>query len=133
MQRFRPHLTARGLTEQQWRVIRALAEIEQLDVAELSEHCCIHSASLSRMLPKLAAEKLIARVHSREDQRRVLVSLTTRGRLMFSTLRSESEEIYRQLTDDLGAGRLGELYRVLDESIEALARGNKAVNTSVHD
>ena len=28
MQRFRPHLTANGMTDQQWRIIRALNEVE---------------------------------------------------------------------------------------------------------
>ena len=53
MARFRPHLKARDLSDQQWRIIRALSETDALAIAELSARCCIHPASLSRMLPAL--------------------------------------------------------------------------------
>jgi homoprotocatechuate degradation regulator HpaR len=133
MQRFRPHLTARGLTEQQWRIIRALAEIEALEIAVLGDHCCIHPASLSRMLPKLAADGLIARRGSRADQRRIIVSLTAKGRRQFTALSAESEAIYAQLARDLGTDRLAQLYTVLADSIEALAKGSAAGNTDTHE
>ncbi|HWM83325.1 MAG TPA: homoprotocatechuate degradation operon regulator HpaR [Pseudolabrys sp.] len=133
MQRFRPHLTARGLTEQQWRVIRALAEVETLEIAVLGEHCCIHPASLSRMLPKLAADGLVRRRSARADQRRVIVSLTARGRRLFAALSTESEAIYAQIARDLGAARLSQLYTVLADSIEALAKGGAAGNTGTHE
>jgi homoprotocatechuate degradation regulator HpaR len=133
MQRFRPHLKARGLTEQQWRVVRARAEVETLEIAALGERCCIHPASLSRMLPKLAAEGMIARRGDSNDQRRVIVSLTARGRRLFAALSAESEAIYAQLARDLGAERLTQLYAVLADSIEALAKGGAAGNTGTHE
>jgi len=133
MQRFRPHLTARGLTEQQWRVVRALAEVEALEIAALGEHCCIHPASLSRMLPKLAADGLIARRGHRADQRRVIVSLTARGRRLFAALSAESEAIYAQIARDLGTARLAQLYAVLAQSIGALAQDGAAGNTGTHE
>lgn len=133
MQRFRPHLTARGLTEQQWRVVRALAEVETLEIAALGEHCCIHPASLSRMLPKLAADGLIARRGHRADQRRIIVSLTARGRRLFAALSAESEAIYAQIARDLGTARLAQLYAVLAQSIEALAQDGAAGNTGTHE
>ena len=60
-QRFRFQNQAHGLTEQQWRVIRALAEAESLEIRALSAQCRIHAASLSRILPKLQRDGLIAR------------------------------------------------------------------------
>jgi DNA-binding MarR family transcriptional regulator len=44
------------MTDQQWRMIRALADAGARDICELSARCCIHPASLSRMLPRLAAD-----------------------------------------------------------------------------
>ncbi|MET0444367.1 MAG: homoprotocatechuate degradation operon regulator HpaR, partial [Pseudorhodoplanes sp.] len=41
MQRFRPHLTARGLTDQQWRIVRALNEVETIEIADLGRVCCL--------------------------------------------------------------------------------------------
>ena len=35
MARFRPHLNAHGVTDQQWRIIRALNETDGLEIADL--------------------------------------------------------------------------------------------------
>ena len=50
MQRFRPTLRDLGLTDQQGRIMRALAEVEWTDMMELAGRCCIHPASLSRIV-----------------------------------------------------------------------------------
>jgi homoprotocatechuate degradation regulator HpaR len=134
MQRFRPHLTARGLTDQQWRVIRALNEASDLDIVALGERCCIHPASLSRMLRRLERERLIARRINRKDQRRAAVSLTARGRKLFGTLAPESEDIYAQLERDIGREQLHDLYHVLGRMIDALAANGRTngVGTGGH-
>src|SRR6185436_14187583 len=64
MQRWRPFLHEGGLTDQQWRVMRALREVDSLEIVELGKRCCIHPASLSRILPNLAAEGVISRRHN---------------------------------------------------------------------
>ncbi|HYM29715.1 MAG TPA: homoprotocatechuate degradation operon regulator HpaR [Candidatus Cybelea sp.] len=120
MKRFRPHLHAHGLTDQQWRIIRALAETDSLEVLEISERCCIHAASLSRILPKLEKEGIIARRANSEDQRRVIVSLTQRGQRLFRRIAPESERIYAALASEIGIERLDDVYRLLDETISAL-------------
>ncbi len=42
MSRFRPMLRRHGLTEQQWRVIRALAAYQEIDASELQAVCFQH-------------------------------------------------------------------------------------------
>ena len=121
MARFRPHLAGHGLTEQQWRVIRALQETGEIDSAALADACCLHAASLSRILPHLESAGLVARRTSRSDQRRVIVSLTARGRRLFAEVAPESEAVYAALTREIGATRLEEVYRVLDALIATLA------------
>lgn len=123
MRRFRPHLLAQGLSDQQWRILRALVESERLEMGELAEQCQIHPASLSRMLPKLARAGWIARRNHKQDQRRVVVSITSAGRSLFRTVAPESEAIYAQLEREIGAHRLRDLYRLLDDLIERLPTG----------
>lgn len=122
MQRFRPHLTARGLTEQQWRIIRALNEVAELEIVELGKSCCLHAASLSRILPKLEADGLISRRSNRSDQRRVIVSLTAKGRRLFAAIAPQSEAIYAELARDIGPARLEQIYGLLDDVIGTLGR-----------
>jgi homoprotocatechuate degradation regulator HpaR len=120
MRRFRPHLLARGFSDQQWRIVRALADADSMEIGELAEECQIHPASLSRMLPKLARDGLIDRKNHKEDQRRVVVSITPRGRTLFRNVAPESENIYAAVERDFGAKKLRDLYRLLDELIETL-------------
>ncbi|HWV54731.1 homoprotocatechuate degradation operon regulator HpaR [Pseudorhodoplanes sp.] len=120
MQRFRPHLNANGLTDQQWRIIRALNEVDALDMAALGRACCLHTASLSRSLPNLEADGLISRKANKQDQRRVSLSLTAKGRRLFETVAPKSEEIYAQLAQEIGLERLEQVYDLLDEVIGIL-------------
>ncbi|MFZ5690435.1 MAG: homoprotocatechuate degradation operon regulator HpaR [Pseudomonadota bacterium] len=120
MQRFRPHLNANGLTDQQWRIIRALNEVEAMDIAALGRACCLHTASLSRILPNLEAEGFVARRAHPEDQRRVSVSLTAKGRRLFETVAPQSEAIYAQLAQEIGPRRMEQIYEQLDEIIGIL-------------
>ena len=126
MQRFRPHLREHGLTEQQWRVIRALIDVEAIEILDLSARVCIHAASLSRILPKLESDGLITRRPNMRDQRRVLVAIAPRGRKLYESVAPRSEEIYAGIAQDIGPERMQELYRVLDAMIDTLNPGNGA-------
>lgn len=127
MARFRPHLNARGLTDQQWRIIRALNEVEELEISELGERCCIHPASLSRILPNLEERGLMRRRAHDRDQRRIAVSLTGRGQRMFADIAPESEQIYASLAREIGSARLDGIYSALDEIIGILETRSRAV------
>ena len=113
MQRFRPHLRKHNVTEQQWRILRVLAEEKNVDMLALSVLCMIQPPSLSRTVPLLIKRGLVRRCNHGNDQRRVLVDLTPSGRALFRTMSAESEEIYAQLEMDIGKARMEELYEPL--------------------
>lgn len=120
MQRFRPHLHELGFTDQQGRIIRTLADVDWIDMLDLSRRCCIHPASLSRIIPRLDEKGIVRRRQSPDDARRVTVSLTKKGRATFDILSFESEVLYADLATELGAARLEELHRCLDALIDIL-------------
>jgi homoprotocatechuate degradation regulator HpaR len=130
MQRFRPHLNAHGLTDQQWRIVRALNEVEALDFAALGRACCLHTASLSRSLPNLEADGLISRRANKQDQRRVSVSLTAKGRQLFETVAPQSEAIYAQLAQEIGLQRMEQIYGLLDEVIGILDKPSRPLKSA---
>lgn len=113
MERFRAMLRDRGLTEQQWRVVRVLAEHESLEISQLATHSFLLPPSLSRILKFLASRRLIRRQAVDGDQRRVEVSLTQPGRRLFRQVAPASEAIYRELEQAFGEERLEELYELL--------------------
>ena len=78
-------------------------------------------ASLSRIIPKLAADGIVSRYHNLTDQRRVVVSLTPRGRDMVEDAIADGAQVYEQLAREVGAERLENACRVLEELIAHLA------------
>ncbi len=120
MRKFTPHLRAHGLSPQQWRVLRALEEVEELDATEISDRCTLLMPSLSRILQNLEGRGLIKRVTSPEDQRRSLVSITASGHALFDKIAPLSEERYHFITEKFGYGKLELLYELLDELIEKI-------------
>ncbi len=128
MRRFRPHLRRHGLTDQQWRILRALAEEDRIELLEISQRCLIQPPSLSRTVPALADRGLVRREDHPTDRRRALISLTDEGRELFEEMSAESARIYAQLTADIGGpAKLQEIYLVLEGLIEEV-EGGEAVD-----
>jgi homoprotocatechuate degradation regulator HpaR len=126
MQHFRPSLHAAGLTDQQGRILRVLAEAAELEMLELSARTCILPASLSRIVPSMGKKGLVRRRKDHADGRRVSVSITPRGRRVFKKLSRASEKIYRVLAVEIGAARLREFNRCIDDVIRILGRSKSA-------
>src|SRR5437868_14462175 len=61
MRQFRPSLRNHGLTEQQWRILRALTAVETIEVTELARTAFLLGPSLSRILRDLEARQLVER------------------------------------------------------------------------
>lgn len=108
MARFRPVLHRHGVTEQQWRVIRVLAERRSCDATALAAASCIHAASLSRILRALQKADTLAATPSSADSRRLVVELTASGRRRFAEIGVESEAVYRRIEKEIGEAQLKE-------------------------
>ncbi|HEY6451558.1 MAG TPA: homoprotocatechuate degradation operon regulator HpaR [Steroidobacteraceae bacterium] len=102
MTRFRPVLRRHGVTEQQWRVMRVLAERRSSDASALAAASCIHPASLSRILPALGQTGMLRARPSSADSRRLVVELTALGRRRFADIGAESEAVYRRIEREVG-------------------------------
>src|SRR6266567_454614 len=91
MRQFRPSLRQHGLTEQQWRILRALAAIEAVEVTELARTAFLLGPSLSRILRDLEARNLIERKTAKADQRRSMVSISREGVKLMASVAPSSE------------------------------------------
>lgn len=113
MSRFRPMLRRNGLTEQQWRVIRALAEFGPIDAGELAQRSFLLAPSLTRILQFLETGNMIRRSADASDQRKSVVALSAKGRALFERIAPESERLYAQMEAAFGEDRLRALYELL--------------------
>ena len=117
MLRFRPCLKRHGLTEQQWRVIRALDESGELEIGQIAECCSILGPSLTGVLARMQAAGLITRLRSDADQRRVSVKLTPMSGEIVRALRAAIEAHYRAMEGELGGTALPATFAMLDRLI----------------
>jgi DNA-binding MarR family transcriptional regulator len=74
-------LEPRGLTSAQWVPLLKLHMGEASTVAELARDCKLDAGAMTRLLDRLEAKGLVARVRSSEDRRVVNIELTRDGRL----------------------------------------------------
>jgi homoprotocatechuate degradation regulator HpaR len=123
MRQFRPSLRNHGLTEQQWRILRALTTVESIEVTELARVAFLLGPSLSRILRDLEARQLIERRTAKADLRRAVVSITANGLKLIEAVAPTSEAIYAEITNRYGARKLAELQEmlgVLERSLAAM-------------
>ena len=121
MRQFRPSLREHGLTEQQWRILRALAAVETVEVSALARTAFLLGPSLSRILRDLEARRLIERKTAKTDLRRGMVSISEKGLKLMERVAPTSEEIYAAIARRFGARRLAELQDMLGELEQSLA------------
>jgi len=122
---FRPGLRRHGVTEQQWRILRALAHRGSLEVTELAEATFLLAPSLSRILPDLEKRELVSRRQVDTDLRRSIVSIEPKGLKLIAAHAPFSEEMYAEIAQRFGAERIEQLIGLLQElqqSLEEISR-----------
>jgi homoprotocatechuate degradation regulator HpaR len=120
MGEFRPILNDHGLSEQQWRVLRALAaESGGLEVGELAERTFLLGPSLSRIIANVRERGLITREPVEHDGRRSVIQMSPAGMKVFSEIAPESEARYSEIEANFGAEELNQLQDLLEALVSA--------------
>ena len=106
MAQFRPILNAHGVTEQQWRIVRALLEQGPLEPRQIGEVCRISSPSLAGVLARM------------DDLG--LVQLTAHSHALAAAMAPQIEAAYAAIEAHIGRDFIGGVYAALDELIGLL-------------
>ncbi len=117
MARFRGILNANGVTEQQWRVIRALLEESPLEPRQICERCQLLSASATGVLARMEELGFVQRERMANDQRRVRVSITAKSRALARRVAPLAAAEYARLEQAIGSARLAQVYSMLDDLV----------------
>ncbi len=115
MSHFRPMLDRHGVNEQQWRVIRVLAEAGPLDASDVAERASILAPSLTRMIKAMAERGLIAKAKDRDDGRRLILSIAPAGAALLREVSPDSARIYDELEARFGREKVDQLLDLLDD------------------
>ncbi|MFD1329061.1 homoprotocatechuate degradation operon regulator HpaR [Mycoplana ramosa] len=115
MSHFRPMLAKLDVTEQQWRVIRVLAEAGTLDASDVAEKAFILAPSLTRMIKSLEERGYITKHKDKGDGRRVLLQIAPAGLTLINTVAPDSRAIYDDIEARYGRERVEHLIDLLNE------------------
>lgn len=115
MTQFRPILNQANVTDQQWRIIRLLAENGTLDFQDLANQACILRPSLTGILTRLEKAGLAVRLKPSNDQRRVYLKLTAEGEKLYETIGAKVDERYDAIEAVFSKEKLTQLKDLLAE------------------
>jgi homoprotocatechuate degradation regulator HpaR len=120
MSPIRPFLRAAGVTEQQWRVLRVLADEEDIDPSRLAEAALLHAPSVTRILKELVDRNLVERRHDPVDGRRSILALSPQGKDLVARTAAHTLTVISQFDRRFGDARLARLRRELTELSAAI-------------
>ena len=112
---FRPIVKRHNLTEQQWRIVRILAERPSMDFHDLAFRACILRPSLTGILTRMERDGLISRRRHPRDGRAQLVFLTARGRALYEAVFACLRGLHTEWSAQVGAERFATTCAVLRE------------------
>lgn len=98
MPRFRRIFKEFGLTEQQWRVLRVLWQMERITFRELARLTLIPAPSLVGVIDRLSANGLVNRSPCETDRRSVMISATQKGKDIEAKARPRVDQAYADLS-----------------------------------
>ena len=79
---YKPYLDAVGLTYPQYLVMLVLWENDHQSVSEIGEQLFLDSGTLTPLLKRLESSSYVVRTRDSADERRVIVSLTPKGKVL---------------------------------------------------
>ena len=104
-----------AITDQQWRVMRALWEQKHLTSKQISEITLLPSPSLVGILDRLEKKGFVGRLRSIEDRRLIYIVPTQAGRKLQELMLPKIEQIHDRFMHQVTPDEWGELNRILDK------------------
>lgn len=90
---YQPLLRELGLTYPQYLALLVLWQTDHISVSTLGQHLYLDSGTLTPLLKRLELADLVRRERSEDDERRVIVNLTSAGR----NLKKKASEFPKQI------------------------------------
>ena len=113
---YTPHLKKLGLTYTQYIVFLVLWEKDGITVGEICDRLMLDNGTLSPLLKKMQQAGYIERKRSKEDDRKVLITLTEEGK----ALQEKAKDVPAKVGSciDLPPEKMQTLYSLLYELLE---------------
>ncbi|WP_404400833.1 MarR family winged helix-turn-helix transcriptional regulator [Pelagibacterium halotolerans] len=117
---YRPLLAPLGLTYPQYLVMLTLWDGDGVPISAIGHRLGLDTGTLTPLLKRLEANGLVTRTRSAEDERKVVIALTEKGRMLEKDAAGIPEAVACASTLDVGG------IVALREEIQALTRALNA-------
>lgn len=107
----RPMLREADMTEQQWRVLRVLADAGSIDARGIASAALLHAPSVTRILKELGDRGLIERRGDAKDGRRSIIAITAAGLALLDATAAQTLKVIDQYGRTFGEERMDALMR----------------------
>jgi len=137
MAHFRHLLRRYNLTEPQWRVLKTMDGLKTIELSELARKSALLMPSLSRIVRELELRGYMTKAADPRDMRRMLATLTDRGRLLVEAATPECNAVHVAIRAAMGNERMQKLESLLMElerrtaSLDTLSVGRPAIDAGV--
>ena len=91
-----------GITEQQWRVLRVLAERGVMDANSLARQASLLMPSLTRIVSTMRGKGLLTQTRDDHDKRRQLIDITDAGRAIITQHNEKAASIVKGFKHSIG-------------------------------
>ena len=98
----RDMLAETDITEQQWRVLRVLAEYGRMDTKTLADRSSLLFPSLTRIAATLRDKALVTQTRDDKDRRRQFIEITPQGQKIIDDYGPNAAKIVAGFKDILG-------------------------------
>jgi DNA-binding MarR family transcriptional regulator len=125
-------LRARGMTSTQYNVLRTLYDAEPggITCSELGSRLTGTDPDITRLLDRLAKQRLVLRRRDLRDRRAVLTEITEEGRELVKSVIPFLDSRLRDLFDHMAPARVQLLIDLLDEAIPTERQHGRAPQPS---
>lgn len=102
MSPIRDMLSETGITEQQWRVLRVLAEFGRMDTKTLADRSSLLFPSLTRIAATLRDKGFVTQTRDDKDRRRQFIEITPSGQRIIDDHSPQAANIVAGFKSTLG-------------------------------
>lgn len=113
MQPIRDMLAETGITEQQWRVLRVLAEHGPQDASTLARGASLLFPSLTRITQTMNTKGLLTQTRDTQDRRRQLIAISPQGQKIIDDNAAQAVQIVAGFKATLGEAQYEQLLDLL--------------------
>lgn len=120
---YQPYLDELGITYPQYLVLMVLWENDGISVNEISNKLILNTNTVTPLLKRMETQELIHRQRSESDERKVIVDLTDKGKLLQANAARIPEKLASELiSENMKVEELVDLKAKLETIINFLVK-----------